>query len=386
MKLNFYNTPQPESFNASILPNERPAFLDYQPDLANIEKLVSEYSSYQNILVIGHGGSITSFYGFYNALKNEKTKQAYFLSTVDPDYIFELKQKLSSSDTLVIAISKSGETVTQLEALNQFLDYPLLFITGKGSTLEQIAEKVNAKVVEHPVIGGRYTGFTEVGLLPLALCGVDVKPLLEGAREMYQQYQAYNHAWQAASVFNQLEQKGFVDVFVPFYSHNLFPLSSVIVQLCHESFGKEGRGQTYLAFEAPESQHHTNQRFFGGIKNMAGLFVSLHTFNHRTPNQYPESVTSVALKGQTIGSINNISLEDAMQAELHGTMEDAKHNNIPLAHLALSSMNAKEIGNFLAFWQLYAVYASLLRNVDPFNQPQVEASKKISFARRLELK
>ena len=72
-----------------------------------------------------------------------------------------------------------------------------------------------------------------------------------------------------------------------------------------------------------------------------------------------------------------------MDFEAQGTMEDARISGIPLLHLSVAGFTADEIGQLLAFWQLYAVYSSVLRGVNPFDQPQVENSKNISFDKRL---
>ncbi len=396
MKLEFYNCPKPEELhsfrqladrgNGSFKLLPEPEFVKYVPDFELMKKVAAKYEQYPNILILGHGGSITSFYGIYNALIEQTKKKAYFLSTVDPDYIFELKEKLKPEGTLVIAISKSGETTTQIEMLAQFVDYPLLIITGKSSSLRAIGEKLNAEIIMHPSIGGRYTGFTEVGLLPAAIVGLDPEALYEGAKTFFYSFEKDNLAWQTASVLYQLEEKGYVDVFMPFYSRNLFPLSNIIVQLCHESFGKDGKGQTYFAHEAPESQHHTNQRFFGGRKNICGFFTTSEKFLHPTLNSYQSELQNVYLKGRMLADIDQIELEKALKFELEGTLEDARIQGIPLVRLEISAFTAHEIGSFLAFWQLYAVYASILRGVDPFDQPQVENSKNISFNKRLQYK
>jgi glucose-6-phosphate isomerase len=382
MNLEFYNCPKPEDIGSVKLP-ETPEFVTYEPDFALIKKYADEYRQYQNILILAHGGSITSFYGFYNALKYQAKKKCYFLSTVDPDYIWELKQELKSENTLVIAISKSGENTTQMEMLMQFAAFPLVIVTGKSSPLRAAAEKLKARIVLHPTIGGRYTGLTEVALLPAGIVGLDVEGLYQGAKRFYDLYAKDNLAWKMASIFYQLEQKGFVDVFMPFYSHNLFAMSNLIVQLCHESFGKNGKGQTYFAHEAPESQHHTNQRFFGGRKNICAIFTGSETFLHPTVNVFPAAVHSVQMKGRALFDISKIPLEKSLNFELAGTLEDARISGIPVANLTLAGFSAGEIGGLAAFWQLYAVYSSVLRDVDPFDQPQVENSKNISFDKRL---
>ena len=357
-------------------------FIDYVPDLDKIEKTVNEINTkgYKRLIIIGHGGSITSFVALVGSLGSNKEIEV--LSTVDPMRIFELRELADPAETLVIAISKSGETVTQIEALLHFLDYPLLCITGLGSTLDQIGRNVGAQLYEHPPIGGRYTAFTEVALLPAAICGINIRDVYAGAKELYAQYNKANMAFDAAQIFFHLEEQGYMDVFMPFYSKNLYALSGVIVQLCHESFGKKGVGQTYFAHESPESQHHTNQRFFGGRKNIAGFFTTVEQFPVTMRTVIPEELRDIHIKDGTLEVLNGNELAFSMQAEFLGTWQDAKMSEIPIAALELENLSAQEIGKCLAFWQLYAIYSSLLRSVDPFDQPQVEASKNISWTIR----
>lgn len=380
MQIKFYNTPEPQEF--TDLSHDRPNFLDYQPDFVLLDKLTKKYSSKQKLILIGHGGSITTFAGLYGALKAKSSKQVYLVSTNDPDYLSEVKSATNINNTVVVAVSKSGETVTQLEALLQFVDYPMVIVTGAAGPLAEIAHKLNAEIVIHPPIGGRYSGFTEATLVPSAICGFDCEKIYEGGQEWLTRFNHPNPAFEAASVFTQLEDKGIVDVFMPVYSSRLFPFSNLIVQLCHESFGKEGKGQTYFAHEAPESQHHTNQRFFGGRKNIAGFFISSQHSQTNLTTFVPETLQAIPLKEQTLNVLNNIPLQEALQFERESTLADAKLQNIPLSELQLEEISEHHLGELIAFWQMFAIYSSLLRGVNPYDQPQVESSKKISFARR----
>ncbi|MBL8029984.1 MAG: hypothetical protein JNN11_01925 [Candidatus Doudnabacteria bacterium] len=386
MNLNFYNTPEPEKFTTTFLPKVRPGFLEHRPDFELLKKVATDYERFENILVVAHGGSINPLLGLYNALKYQASKNIYFLNTVDPDYITELKKKLDKNNTLVLSISKSGENTTQLEETFSFEGYSVVVVTGKNSPLRAIAEKMHWPVIDHPPIGGRYTGLTEVNLIATSIAGLDVKSLYEGGQEVYLQYEKENLAWKAASVFYQLEKKGFVDVLMFFYSHYLFYSSFGIVQLCHESFGKDGKGQSFFAHEGPEVQHHTTQRYYGGPKNIAGFFITIDKFLNESSIDYPASAHSVQIKGHHLFDINKIPLTTALNAEAEANIEDSRIRGIPAASMQLSNFSAKEIGRFTAFWQLFAVYSSLLRQVDPFDQPEVENSKKISFTKRLQFK
>ncbi len=397
MNIKFYNTPEAQTFDASILPT-KPNFIDYRPDFALMKKLAVKYADKKNLIIIGHGGSVTSAQGMYGAFKSgvkagEASKSMYFVSTVDPDYITNIQNLASVEDSLVIAISKSGETVTQIEALLQFLDYEMLIITGVAGPLAEIAHRLNATQVVHPAIGGRFTGFTEIALLPIALCfggdndsNVDVQAIWESGQELLQQFSSDNTAFKAASIFYQLEQSGVVDIFLPVYSESLFSFSKLIVQLCHESFGKNGKGQTYFAHQAPESQHHTNQRFFGGQKNIAGWFLSVAETGNNLVTKIPSSLEDVSLKTQTLKVLDGIPLQSLLQIEKDATLEDAKLKNIPAVDMTIENIDSKHIGEFMAFWQLFAVYSSILRGVNPFDQPQVETSKQISFTKRQQFK
>lgn len=386
MNIEFYNCPAPAPLDVTSLPAEKPAFVGYRPDFAAMEAVAREYAAYENILVIGHGGSVTSFYAFYNALRPHAKKRAHFLWTIDPDYIAELKAELAPENTVVLAVTKSGENTTQVEALSQFLDYPVVVVTGEGSSVEAVAEKMHFTVVRHPVIGGRFTAFTEVSLLPALLCGLPAEALLRGAMEVYEQYEKDSLAWKAASVLYQLERAGSVDVLGLMYSHYLFATSRLATQLCHESFGKDGQGQTYVFAEGSEVQHHTTQRLFGGRKNMAAWFFGLHSFSSDAKTSFPPQLHSIAMRGQPLFDLQNIPLSESQRFELEGTMEDARVQGLPVIHMELSGIEPVEIGRFMSFWQLYAVYASLLRSVNPFDQPQVEAGKRLSFNKRLAFK
>lgn len=381
MKINFYNTPPVAAFDATLI-TDKPNFIDYRPDFALMDRLAKQFADKEHLIVIGHGGSVTSSTGMYYALRSSTPTKVHFISTIDPDYITQIKQLAPADNSLVIAISKSGETVTQIETLMQFINYPMLIVTGVAGPLSEIATRLNATQVIHPPIGGRFSGFSEVGLLPIAIAGLDVKGIYDGGQRLLRQYDSNNIAYQAASIVYQLEQQGISDVFLPIYSEELFPFSNLLIQLCHESFGKDGKGQTYFAHRAPESQHHTNQRFFGGPKNIAGWFISDQRSDNALVTKVPQSLEDIPFKTATLKILNQIPLQSALQFEKEATMEDAKLKNIPVIDMLLETINPQDVGEFMAFWQLYAVYGSLLRGVDPYNQPQVESSKKISFTKR----
>ncbi|MFT4297935.1 MAG: hypothetical protein ACMXX5_01965, partial [Candidatus Woesearchaeota archaeon] len=117
-----------------------PLFAQYSPDLKTIEKLAKKYKAKKNIVVIGNGGSITSFHYFYSALGEKK--KVYIISTMEPDVLNSARKSCKKEDTVIIAVSKSGNTVGVVESLLYFIDYPSIIVIteNKKSTIKQIQE------------------------------------------------------------------------------------------------------------------------------------------------------------------------------------------------------------------------------------------------------
>jgi glucose-6-phosphate isomerase len=272
----------------------------------------------------------------------------------------------------VVAISKSGQTLTQLEALSQFLDFPVIVITEPGSSLEQIAQKMSWEIFKHPPFGGRFTSFTEVTLLPAMLCGLEVEYFLKGGQEVHALFSQENLPAKMAAALYDLEKQGFVDVLSLVYSHALVGSSNLIMQLCHESYGKNEQGQTFLVCEGPEVQHYTMQRFLGGTKNMIGVYVSTHASSQVTESVFPSQLHSTVVRGRHLFDLQKIPLHTVLNLEMQASLESATGLGLPVIHLELTSTDPASVGKWIAFWQLFAVYSSLLRKVNPFDQPAVE--------------
>lgn len=386
MEIKFYNTKPKLEFDEKLLGEESPLFLTYEPDFEAMEVLVKKFASKTHVLVVGQGGSVTSFYAIYHALRLKDSKQAHFLWTVDPERIALLKEELNPDNTVVIVISKSGQTLTAFEEVSAFGNFETIAISEEGSPLHKMAEKLSWDFVAHPPVGGRYSGFTEVALLPAALCGIDIRGLLKGGRELHTMYRKNNIAFKAASCLFDLEQQGFVDVLGLVYSSSLAFSANLVMQLAHESYGKNNQGQTFLFSEGPDVQHHTLQRFLGGTKNMIGFFVGLYGSQHNARVTFPPVVHSIAVRDHALFDYQKSTFQDLLSIELAGTLESANSLGLPLVHLELAGIDEPNIGKWLAFWQLFAVYSAVLRQVNPFDQPAVEASKNLAKNKRLAAK
>lgn len=365
------------------------------PCVAHIENLESlktalhGFEKYRNLLIIGNGGSIWSFMAYWTALADRiEQKRIYPLTDMEPDYLRVIKNLCPIAESLVIVISKSGSTVGVIENIFAFWDYPMLFVTDPAGPIGEIAHRREAHIIPHAPVGGRYSGFSASAYVPAWLTGIDIDAIESGGREGYRLYGlvdiAANPALQLAAGLWQLEREGYHDIFLPIYSNFLQTFGMVVTQLFHESFGKNGLGLTVLAVQAPESQHHTNQRYFGGRKDMIGCFLQVgRQKDEQSTISVPEEYTSLPLRDGSMGDLNGIALAKSFASEYIGTVTDAKHKGMPLFELTLERVTPAAVGELMAFWHYVTIYSSLLRAVDPYDQPQVEDSKVISFRERL---
>lgn len=326
------------------------------------------------IVVIGQGGSVSGLKALVGALPHNS--EVYIVDTVDPDYIHEIQNKVKKDRAFVVVISKSGETATVLEAASFFIDLPFAIISTKGSSLWQLGEKVGAQLLEHPPLGGRFTALSLVDLFPAALAGMDTEAIVSGGLQIFQTHGRENLAWKTALALYNLEQKRYVELLVALYSKGLSGFGPYITQLWHETLAKDGVGQSVIAAEGPELQHHTNQRYFGGRKNMVLVLITQAAFFHNPKIKFPANVHSVVASGHTLASWQGRSLSKSLEAEFTGVLEQAKAEKRPVIHIELPALGPVQTGQLLAFWQLVAIYSAVLRSVDPYTQPQVEASKK----------
>lgn len=383
LKLSFENY-QPSSQNKFSVDPTAP-FIAWRPDIAKIKEDFAPYKTNKNIIVIGNGGSISTLESFWSALRPATDdKRLTTLTTMEPDFIARVKSENPAANTLVIAISKSGDTVGVLEDIFAFREYPILCVTtpDKG-TLSQLAAKMGWPVIAHPPIGGRFSGRTAVAYGPAHLLGLDIGSVEKGAAGSIDACQKEgNDAYRLAEFIFESAKAGRGEVYLPVYSTFLEGFNHLITQLIHESTGKAGKGPTILALSAPESQHHSNQRFFGGPKNMVGVFVTVENTGGPMSIDVPAAAKDLPLRDGTLAMLDAADLQHSLLSEAQGTLTDAKEQGIPFAHLAVEKLTPETVGEYLVFWQFVAYYLAALEGVDPFDQPQVERSKEISFSLR----
>ncbi|NQU79701.1 hypothetical protein HQ545_08090, partial [Candidatus Woesearchaeota archaeon] len=242
---------------SDIMGMETPSFEEHKEDIELLKAIITNHRRFNNLILIGNGGSNTSFKAFHQALVplNNK-KKAFILTTMEPDLIKDLKDTFPKRKTLIMPVSKSGNTVGTLESMFAFNDFKTLAVTG-GGALDAISKKLSIDTINHPDVGGRFSAFTSCAYAPSLFFGIDVDGVEKGARSMYEKCRPsisidQNPALQIAASLFLLDKKGYKEIFCPIYSSRLSGFQNLIMQLMHETVGKEGKGQTMICADAPD--------------------------------------------------------------------------------------------------------------------------------------
>ena len=377
--------------------------------------LVKEYAAmingrFDNILVLGIGGSALGGYAvceallkpYWNLLTPEQRNnlpRIFFLDNIDPDQINSLLDILDLKKTLVNVITKSGSTA---ETMSQFMiiknrlqeeigdNYTrnIVATTDQNSgILRQISNEEGYKTFVIPDdVGGRFSVFSAVGLLPFALVGINIEELMQGIKDMDLALKntdiRHNIAAQNALIHYLMDsQKGKnMTVMMP-YSSRLKYISDWFVQLWAESLGKEYNrngekvniGPTPIKALGATDQHSQIQLYNEGPNNKIINFIRVKEFDTTLDIPKIFEYTGIGyLGGKTINSLLN--------AEADATRVALADYQRPNVTITLEKINPYNIGQLLYLLEVQTAIAGELYNINTFNQPGVEQAKNYTYA------
>ncbi|MDQ7023615.1 MAG: hypothetical protein Q9M97_09055 [Candidatus Gracilibacteria bacterium] len=256
-----------------------------------LEFIKDKKDKFENIVVLGVGGSalgtralMQTLKGkYYNELSRKKrgnNPKLYILDNVDPKEIDDLIQILDLKETLFIVISKSGGTIEtmsiftffkeKIKKLNLKLEKHFVIIAGENSDFKKKSLEKGYNVFDIPEgIGGRFSAFTNVGLLPLAFIGIDIEQIVEGVKNIKKTLLSDNIFENPALLTAIIQYHTYfelnknITVFFP-YAGNLFFLGEWYKQMMGESLGKGGIGVTTTSAIGTTDQHSQLQLYYDG--------------------------------------------------------------------------------------------------------------------------
>ncbi len=228
-------------------------------------------------------------------------------------------------------------------------------------------------------VGGRYSVLTPVGLLPIAIAGLDVDQLVQGAIDMENATApgvAFNDNPAAiyATVRNLLYQQGKTTEILVNYNPKLHFLAEWWKQLYGESEGKENKGIFPAAVDFTTDLHSMGQWIQEGERNIFETVISIETANHKleVPSDKDDLDTLNYIAGKRIDEVNKM-------AEL-GTLVAHVDGGVPNVRISVPKLNEYYIGQLIYFFEKACGISGYVLGVNPFDQPGVEAYKKNMFA------
>jgi glucose-6-phosphate isomerase len=370
-----------------------------QDALPLIQQKARDIRRYREVIVIGIGGSSLGAKALRHALMPNGTTvpRLHFVENVDPFDLDYLLTHLSPADTAVICISKSGgtiETVVQYLILRRWLRDRLgaeeakqrqWIVTDpeKGWLRDLVRREGLASLPVPPQVGGRYSVLTAVGLLPLAVIGVDVGALLDGANANAARCRSErvqdNPALEMAALYFLLDRRRGkrVSVMMP-YVNRLRLFVDWYCQLWAESLGKSNAADGKPAGTLPVramgavDQHSQLQMYLESWHDKMFTFIELAEWEHDVliPVAGEDSQAFPYLAGKTVA--------DVIHAEFRATRQVITETGHPNMTIQMPRMNAHALGQLIDLYQRVTVYTALLYGINPLDQPSVEKGKKLA--------
>ncbi|MGN8225018.1 hypothetical protein [Gracilimonas sp. BCB1] len=284
-------------------------------------------------------------------------------------------------------ISKSGstlETALAFRMLRELMEemyeedasgHIICTTSKEGGLLNKlIAQKGYRKFVIPDNVGGRYSVLTPVGLLPIAVAGIDIRTLFYGAVSAYNSYEENaEDLLEYAALRNAIHESGkTIDVFATF-EPELTSLGGWIQQLLGESEGKEGKGIFPTVATFSTDLHSIGQFIQQGKRSLMETFIIVEKpFSKLQVNKLEGNDDELNyLAGKSFHEINTKARE--------GTTEAHSEGDVPIVKISLPALNEENIGQLIYFFELLTGIFVYSLGVNPFNQPGVEDYKKAMY-------
>jgi glucose-6-phosphate isomerase len=357
----------------------------------------------QVLIVIGIGGSYLGAraaiemlcHSFYNSLSSDKRKtpSIFFVgNNISSTYMADLIEAIEDKDFSVNVISKSGTTTEPAIAFRIFKELlekkygkeeaiKRIFATtdkSKGALKKSADAKGYETFVIPDDIGGRYSVLTAVGLLPIAVAGIDIEEVMKGAVDAREAYSIKdlrdNDCYKYAAARNALYRKGKVTEILVNYEPALQYFGEWWKQLYGESEGKDQKGIFPASVNFSTDLHSMGQYIQEGVRNIFETVINVEKpRNEIVVKEESEDIDGLNfLAGKTMDFVNKKALQGTVLAHNDG--------GVPNIILNVPELSAYYFGYMVYFFEKACAISGYLLGVNPFDQPGVEEYKKNMFA------
>ncbi|MDI9499408.1 MAG: glucose-6-phosphate isomerase [Bacillota bacterium] len=360
-------------------------------------------SDSEALVVIGIGGSYLGAraaiealaHSFHNLMPRSKrnTPEIYFVgNSISSTYMAELFELLDGKDISVNVISKSGTTTEPAIAFRVFREYleskygkeeaakRIYATTDKArGALKKLADEEGYESFVIPDdVGGRFSVLTAVGLLPIAVAGIDIDEMMRGATDAADQYNnddvTVNECYQYAAVRNALYRKGKTIEIMVNYEPSMHYFTEWWKQLYGESEGKDQKGIFPAGVDFTTDLHSMGQYIQDGLRNIFETVLNV---------EKPRKNIMIKVDKDDLDGLNFLAGKDVdfvNKMAMQGTVLAHTDGGVPNLVISIPEMNSYWFGNLVYFFEKACGISGYLLGVNPFDQPGVEAYKKNMFA------
>lgn len=388
--------------NKSGLGNDFLGWLNLPNNISkeSIEKIKNTAKRIQDntdvFIVIGIGGSYLgakavidalnhNFYSNSRRFRNNTPKVIFAGNSLSSDYLSDILEYVKDKEISINVISKSGSTLETSVAFTFFKDLMeqkyrkdannRIFVTTENcpNKLYNFAKQEEYETFEMPQdVGGRFSVLTPVGLLPIAVAGIDIDVLLQGARSSMEDYSnpnlLENNCYQYAVIRDILYNKDKTTEILANYEPKLHFFGEWWKQLYGESEGKNKGGIFPATTTFTTDLHSLGQYIQDGKRNLfeTTIFFRNPIKDLKLSGKNTEDLNY--LNGKTLSYINEQAFKGTVLAHTQG--------GVPNLILTLEKLDAYNLGYLIYFFEKSCAMSGYLRKINPFNQPGVEVYKK----------
>ena len=368
-------------------------------EVERIKKAANEIRRNSKVFVcIGIGGSYLGARAVIEALTNSFHKQdssepeiLYAGNNLSSTYIAEMIEAIGDRDISINVISKSGTTTEPAIAFRIFREFlenkygmeearKRIYVTTdkeKGALKKLSNDEGYQTFIVPDNVGGRYSVLTAVGLLPIAVAGIDIDELMNGARIAQNKYiepnLKYNECYQYAVIRNILYNEGKQIEILANYNPKLHYFVEWWKQLFGESEGKEGKGIFPAGVDFTTDLHSMGQYIQQGKRNLMETVINVVN---------PDLDIEIKADEDNLDGMNFVAgktVDYVCKKAMEGTVEAHVNGGVPNIIIDMEKLDVATIGHLIYFFELACAMSGNILGVNPFDQPGVEEYKKNMF-------
>ena len=331
------------------------------------KKIISKIKKYNDVCIIGMGGSILGTRSIYNFLGKKIKKNFSFIDNIKKDKLLSTNNKKK----LNLIVSKSGNTLETLSNANIVIkknDHNIFVTENKNSYLTTLAKKLKADIVDHNnFIGGRYSVLSEVGMLPAELMGLKTTKFKRLNNLVKNKNFLNSLILNVSNTISLIKKKKFNSIILN-YDERSNDLFNWYQQLIAESLGKKKKGILPIVSLMPRDNHSLMQLYLDGFKNNFFTFFFVKDAPINKINKKNLLASHSFLKGK---NFNNI-----LEAQYLATKKIFKNKKIPFRSFYVNKRDEETLGELFTFFILETILLGKALKINPYDQPAVELIKK----------